>query len=288
LLCALLCAVVCALLSVAAPPALHAQRGGSKKPPGPPPLPDLPKVPSTQTGLFAERDRRAAEALGYVRCVERTVGAVRAGLVGTIASTWELACVNTGREWRGVYGEITAGMPGAAVRVQVAARGAAGAAVRGVAVVTDEVDTTLVGAVLRAQRRGASVPLRGRDVTPFVPVVLPQENIMEVWFLPLPGTAGRVAVGGDSVIQMAKDGSRELGHSRSSPAIRFVTAPAANARTLTIASVEERIPLVSELFAARELLTQVPEVRVRTRQFESVLTRARGTWVHTALPGATP
>lgn len=290
------CGVLCALVGAAAH-TLGAQRAGTTgttgtasatgaaqppgKLPGPPPLPKTPMVPTSHEGIFAQRDVRAVEAIGYLRCIERTVGAMRAGTMGTLPELWELACVHVDTEWRGVYAEITATGAGAAVRAQYALRtdGRSG-------VVQDAIDTTLVGAVLRAQRRALSVPLPGRGTTPFVPVILPQNTFMEIYFLPSPLANGRVTVGGDSIIQMSKDGIRELGHSRASPALRTLDGPPPRSRTVTLTSSEERVPLVSELFAARELLSVVPEVRVRTKSHESVITRVRGTWVHTLLPGA--
>lgn len=284
--------MLCALLGVATR-TLDAQQTGATgatgstaqppaRMPGPPPMPKTPLVPTTHEGIFAQRDIRAVEAMGYLRCIERTVGAMRAGSMGTVPEVWELACVHLSRsDWRGVYAEITATGAGAAVRAQYALRtdGRSG-------VVQEAIDTTLVGAVLRAQRRALSVPLPGRGTTPFVPVILPQETFMEIYFLPSPMANGRVIVGGDSIIQMTKDGIRELGHSRTSPALRTLDGPPPRSRTMTITSSEDRVPLVSELFAARELLSVVPEVRVRTKSHESVITRVRGTWVHTALAGA--
>ena len=70
---ALLVSAACAALS-----ALPAQSAGAaKQPPLPPDLPAFAPVPTTFEGLFAERDARALDVLGYLRCIEATVAALR-------------------------------------------------------------------------------------------------------------------------------------------------------------------------------------------------------------------
>ncbi|MBL0171123.1 MAG: hypothetical protein IPP90_10380 [Gemmatimonadaceae bacterium] len=252
---------------------LLAQGTAVKRPPGAPDiskLPKSPKVPETFEGLFAERDARAEAALGYLRCLQGTVSALRSGALGQVPREWSITCVEQGREWRGVFGKLTDG--GIDVRLQYAFRGAGGV------LTTDRIDTARVNGTARALLRGLSAPFPGAGTYEFTPVPLPQPTFLEVWFLPLPGSPARIVVGGDSLIQMTSDGGRELGHSRSTPPMRIVTGPVSGA-TWNLESIEERIPAVSELMVARMALDVVPEVRVRSRQYESVLTRS-GRWTH--------
>jgi hypothetical protein len=239
-----------------------------------PDLPKAPPVPTTYVGLFAERDARAQAALGYLRCMQKSLEATKSGAFGTVQPEWTLVCVRAGKEWRGVLMELTAKDPGARVHRQLAMRGAG-------KVVTDAVDTAAVSSTARALRRALSVPVPGKGVGEFTPVVLAEPSQTEIWFLPLPGDRTRTLVGGDSVIQMAADGNRELGHASRTPPIRALTIPAGST-SLTVSSLEERLPLVSELLAARVALEWVPEVRIRTTTYEAVLTRATGTWKHTS------
>jgi hypothetical protein len=52
-------------------------------------------------------------------------------------------------------------------------------------------------------------------------------------------------------------------------------------QSFVIESVEEEIPLVSELLAARLALTRVHEVRIRTKRYESVISNTTRKWAHT-------
>ena len=81
---ALLVSAACAALSV-----LSAQSAGTAKqpPPLPPDLPAFAPVPTTFEGLFAERDARALDVLGYLRCIEATVAALRALTSPSIMTT---------------------------------------------------------------------------------------------------------------------------------------------------------------------------------------------------------
>ena len=253
---------------------LAAQGTAMKRPPGAPDLSKLPKtlkVPVTFEGLFDERDARALGALGYLRCLQGTVTALRSGALGAVPRDWSITCIEQGREWRGVFGQLTD--VGIDVRLQYAFRDG-----RGIRT-TDRIDTARVNGTARALLRGLSAPLPGTGTHEFTPVPLPQSTFLEVWFLPVPGDPKRVVVGGDSLIQMTSDGMRELGHSRSTPPIRTMSV-ALNAALWTLESLEERIPTVSELLVARMALDLVPEVRVRSRQYESVLTRAGPSWTH--------
>lgn len=244
--------------------------------PGGPPLPTkLPKtlkVPVTFDELFNERDARAVDAIGYLRCLEGTVNAIRGGALGKIPPEWSMTCVEQGNEWRGVFGTLTD--KGIRVRLQYAFRG------NRPRVVTDRVDTSKVNGTARALLRGLSVPLPGKGIAEFAPIALPQTKFVEVWFLPLPSNPTRAIVGGDSLIQMTADGMRELGHGRTTPPIRQVSVPLQGS-SWTLESSEERIPALSELLVARMALDLVPEVHIRTHQFESVFKRGARFWIHT-------
>lgn len=260
-----------------APPAppvripIPAGRGGSTPGPDLSKLPKSPKVPTTFDGLFAERDGRAVDAIGYLRCMQGTVNALRAGALGNVPREWSITCVEQGREWRGVFGTLTD--QSIAVKLQVAFRGDRTQITRGA------VDTARVSGTARALLRGLSAPLPGNGAYEFMPVPLAQPTFVEVWFLPVPSDPTKAIVGGDSLIQMSADGVRELGHGRTTPAIRKVAVPLEGA-SWTLPSLEERIPSVSELMVARMALDLVPEVRVRTNQYESVLTRGATSWTH--------
>jgi hypothetical protein len=251
-----------------------APKGAPKGPVGRPDLSKMPKtlkVPETFEGLYSERDVRAVSAIGYFRCLQSTVNALRAGALGQVPRTWSIACIEQGGEWRGVFGELT--NTGIAVRLQYAVRGDRSGITR------DAVDTARVNGIARALLRGLSAPLPGAGAFEITPVPLPQTKFVEVWFLPVPANPSRAVVGGDSLIQMTGDGLRELGHGRSTPPIRTLSVPL-EGTTWTLESLEERIPMVSELVVARMALDLVPEVRVRTHQYESVLTRGARTWIH--------
>jgi hypothetical protein len=233
-------------------------------------LPKTPKVPVTFEGLFAERDARATDAMGYLRCLQETVNALRAGALGMVPRDWSMTCVRQGSEWRGVFGSLRDGTID--VKLQYALRGTRKM------LTTDRVDTARVNGTARALLRGLSAPLPGAGKYEFIPIPLAQSQFVEVWFLPVPGTPSQAIVGGDSLIQMSTDGMRELGHGRNTPPIRVLTVPVSGT-TWTMPSLEERIPTVSELVVAHMALDLVPEVRVQTRQYESVLARGRG-WTH--------
>jgi hypothetical protein len=273
-----------ALLAAAASSSvLRAQRAGvaartpAPKSPGAPDSVVGPKVPETFEGIFAARDARAQDALDYLRCMQATVTALQAGALGQVPRSWSITCVQQGTEWRGVFGELTDGAPGMRVHLQYALRtnGSGGAGL----LVRDAIDTARVNGTARALLRGLAAPLPRGGSAEFVPIALAQTGFTEVWFLPVPGNPSRVVVGGDSLIQMSSDGTRELGHSRSTPPLRqFAIAP--SAPTYTLESTEDRVPLLSELVIARMALGMVPEVHVRTNQYDSILTRAASAWKH--------
>lgn len=258
-----------------------AQAAGSRRPPVLPPeaaagapdlakLPKTPKVPVTFDGLFAERNARATAAVGYFRCMQSTITAIRTGVLGLVPVEWSITCIRQGGEWRGVFGQLRDGTID--VRMQYAIRGTTGA------VTTAPVDTARVNGTARALLRGLSAPLPGGGRYEFTPVPLPQDKFVEVWFLPVPSNPTRVVVGGDSLIQMTADGVRELGHGRTTPPIRAVSVPLSGS-SFVLESREQQIPTVSELVVAHMALDLVPEVRVRSMEYESVLTRG-GRWAH--------
>jgi hypothetical protein len=235
-------------------------------------LPRTLKVPETFEGLFGERDTRAVNAIGYLRCMQGTINALRAGVLGQVRRDYSIACVQQGKEWRGVFGELTE--TGIIVRLQFALRGERGA------VTTDAIDTARVNAAARALLRGLSVPLPGQGKYEYTPVILPQPTFVEIWFLPVPAKPTSVVVGGDSLIQMSVDGLRELGHGKTSPPIRAISVPLSG-KQWTLESSEARLPSISELVVAHMALDLIPEVHIRTKQYDSALTRA-GRWTHRA------
>ncbi len=249
------------------------ESGAAVRPPKLPVLPKTPRVPSTFDELFAYRDARAGAALEYLRCLQGTVNALRSGALGAVPREWSMTCVQQGAEWRGVFGELMESAPGIRVRLQYALRGAG-------VVTTDRVDTARVNGTARALLRGLAAPLARARPVEFVPIALPQAGFVEVWFVPLPGSPARVVVGGDSLIQMSSDGARELGHSRvTTPVREFAIVPVEDRYTLE--SREERVPLLSELVIARMAMDLVSEVHVRTRQYDSMISRKTPIWIHT-------
>lgn len=234
-------------------------------------LPKTPKVPETFDELFAARDKRSQTAIGYFRCMQSTVSALRTGRLGQVPKDWSITCIEQDGEWRGVFGQLQD--VGIAVKLQVAYRGDKAA------ITTARVDTSRVNGTARALLRGLSAPLPGAGKYEITPVPMWQSTFVEVWFLPVPADPTKALVGGDSLIQMSADGVRELGHGRDTPPIRSMPVPL-NATTWTLTSIEQRIPSVSELLLARLALDVVPEVRIRTNQYESVLTRTAKGWTH--------
>ena len=235
-------------------------------------LPKTPTIPTTFEGLFAARDHRSVSAIGYLRCMEMTVNALRTGALGNVSRDWSITCIEQGTEWRGVFGQLTDSAID--VKLQLAIRGKVGVRT------TAPVDTARVSGLARALLRGLAAPLPGGGKYEFTPVPIAQDKFIEVWFLPVPSDPTKAIVGGDSLIQMNAEGGRELGHGRNTPPIRAAPVPLTSA-TWTIESLEERIPTVSELMVARMSIDLVPEVHVRTRQYDSMLRRGTSAWTHT-------
>ena len=155
---ALALSAACAVSSVLPAQATGGATGGaipkSAAMPKPPAqtLPDFTKVPTTFEGLFAERESRAVDVLGYLRCLEATVNALRAGTLGGVERGWSLTCIKQRNEWRGIFGELIDTPPGMRVKVQFALRtpGPTPKTRRGM-VVRDPVDTVLASATLPAK-----------------------------------------------------------------------------------------------------------------------------------------
>lgn len=231
-------------------------------------MPRTLKLPTTDQGFFEQRDERARNAIDFFDCLERTLSASRAGVLGAVPTGAAVVCVKENDEWRGVVAEMVANRPGIVVRAQYAMR-------RGGASVTDAIDTTKVAAVVGGMRRGVAARLPGEGVTTFMPMVMPYSTFVEVLFLPVPGDVTRLYAGGDSVIQMAADGRRELGHSRNAPRLTPIAVRTDRPGEARFASSEDKLPLVSELVAARALLGQHRVVRLDTKGYRFTLTRVR-------------
>lgn len=246
-------------------------------------MPRTIKMPTTDAGFFEQRDERARNALEFLDCLERTLLASRAGALGAVPTAASIVCLKDKDEWRGVVAEVPAGRPGIAVRTQLAMR-------RGGTIVSDAIDTAKVAAVMGGMRRAVDAKTPGAGVTTFMPIVVPYATFVEVLFLPVPGASETLYAGGDSVIQMAVDGSRELGHSRNAPRLTPIAVQTARPGEARFTSLEVKLPLVSELVAARALLSQYRVVRIDTKTYLFTLTRARnggdlrlsGTWSITA------
>lgn len=277
------CAVTSALSAQATGGATGGTAGGVKPNTAAPPmpaqtLPDFTKVPTTFEGLFAERESRAVDVLGYLRCLEATVNALRAGALGGVERGWSLTCIKQQNEWRGIFGELLDTPPGMRVNVQFALRNPGPTPnTRSGMVVRDPVDTVLASGTARALLRGLAATAPGNGLGQFVPVVLSQKNFTEVWFVPSANSPERAVIGGDSLIQMTSDGMRELGHASSTPKMRVVSVPVGGS-TYTLESSEVRIPLLTELMLAHLAIEVVSDVRVRTREYDAILTRSTRKW----------
>lgn len=236
-----------------------------------PKAPVTPRIPTTFDELFAERDQRAMNALSYLRCVRVTLRAMQMGALGLVPREWVITCLEQKNEWRGVFVELATEDGTPRVRKQFALRDNG-------KVVNDPVDTALAAGVARALVRGTTAPPPGKGEYEFLPVPLPQSTFIEVWFLPVPKDPSRSVVGGDSLIQMNKEGTREMGHSRTTSPIRTLAVSPGDSYSLK--SLEERIPLISELMLAHMALSVAPEVRVVSNQYESIFTRGDGPVKH--------
>ena len=245
---------------------------GDKMPAGiKPNMPKSPRIPSTFSELFAERDQRAMDALNYLRCVRVTVRAIQVGALGLVPRDWIITCAEQKNEWRGVLVDLGADDGNGRVQKQFALRDNG-------KVVSDPLDTARVVGIARALVRGTTAPVPGKGAYEFLPVPLRQPTFIEVWFLPVPKDPARAIVGGDSLIQMALDGTRELGHSRTASPIRTLTVTPGE--SYSFKSLEERIPLISELMLAHMALSVAPEVRVLSNQYESIFARGDGPVKH--------
>jgi hypothetical protein len=230
-------------------------------------LPKTPKMPSSDQEVFTQRDLRARNVLGYFDCLARTVKASREGGLGVVPPTSLLVCVLEKGEWRGVVAEPVNKFPGVAVRTQLAMRGAG-------AVVKEPIDTFNVLVIARGVRRAVQAKATTVGAITVSPVVLPYDSYLEILYVPVPTENGALFVGGDSIIQMAPDGSRELGHSRSAPPMTPLTVNAGKKDEAVIQSTQPQVPLVSELVAARALLPRFRVVTLQSADYTFTLTRA--------------
>ena len=230
----------------------------------------FPKMPEGVVPRFDLRDSRALDMLQYMHCMNETVGAAKQGRLGTVPSSALIVCVRQPEEWRGVAGQLSADRQDFRILSQLSLRNRART--------TESVDTATAAALARALLRGAATAERGGTRYSFTAVPLKFETFIEVWFMPVQNSATQMLVGGDSLIQMTTDGKREQGHFEKSPKIRELSMP--SGQSYVIESVEDDIPLVSELLAARLALTRVHEVRIRTKKFESVISNTTRKWLH--------
>lgn len=236
----------------------------------------FPKMPEGVVPRFDLRDTRALDMLQYMHCMNTTTAAAKQGVMGAVPDDALVVCVREPNGWRGVAGLLSADRSDFRVVSQLALRGTA---VR----TTERVDTGSAAAIARAMLRGAATPARGGSRYAFTAVPLKLPTFVEVWFMPVQNSATKMYVGGDSLIQMTTDGRREQGHFSSSPAVREIPMP--SGQTFVIESVEDEIPLVSELLAARLALTRVHEVRIRTRRYDSVISNTTRKWAHSPRRG---
>lgn len=266
--------VAAALTAVVLPGELTAQQ---------PPRPDqmaanFPKMPEGFAAKFDLRDNRALDMMQYMHCMNNTVAAAQDGILGAIPDGALVVCVREKDEWRGVFGMLDKDRANFRIVAQLALRGLTGVRT------TAAVDTMRASAAVRAMLRGhEAVTLRNKGRYEFTPVPLQLGTFVEVWFMPVQNNASKLLVGGDSLIQMTADGRREQGHFSKAAPVREVPMPTGAAFVLQ--STEDEIPLVSELMAARLALLRVPEVRIVTKRYTSVLSNATRKWKHTARTG---
>ncbi len=236
----------------------------------------FPKVPEGHGARFELRDERALSMLQYMNCMNNTVTSAQRGMLGIIPENAVLACVREKDGWRGVFGVANRVGDGINFRIiaQVSMQGTN--AVR----TNAPVDTVRVVSAIMASARGQEA-MSGRNKGKYETTAVPLqfESFMELWFMPVQNNASKLFVGGDSLIQMTVDGRREQGHFQKSPPVRELPMP--SGRVFEIASTEDELPLVSELMAARLSLLRVPEVRIVTRKYTSVISNTTRKWVHT-------
>lgn len=230
-------------------------------------LPKTLKLPTSDKEVLAQRDLRARNVLGYFDCLARTVKASREGQLGIVPAGAMLVCVQEKGEWRGVVAEILTRPPGIVVGAQYAMR-------KGGSLVRAPIDTQRVLVLARGQRRAVQATSAAASAAGVLPAVLPYESFLEILYAPVPDAAnGTLFIGGDSVIQMARDGSRELGHSRAAPPITKLTVNTGKSGEALLQSTQAQVPLVSELVAARALLPRFRVVKLQSADYVFTLTR---------------
>jgi hypothetical protein len=277
---ALLLAVAAVALAATSSTSLGAQ-GAKRGPPLNPsvalptgmPMPKTPKMPTTFEGLFAERSDRAVRALGYLRCVRNTMGAIEAGLLGRVPRAWLLVCVEHKDEWRGVFTE-------AAEDVQGGLRVMGQFSLKEGRATSTPIDTNRVVSAARSLVRGHLRTAAGRG------------EVRVHAAGPAAGRLQRGVVPPDAGQPGARGGRRGLAHPddrrrhprarafRSTPAIRTFAVDRA-APELVLESPEDRVPLLSELMIAHLALDGKSRVVLRTRQYESVFSRGSRAPQHT-------
>ena len=228
-----------------------------------------PKPPQTIDERFADRNARAILAFQYSRCMLTTIVAGRTGKVGTIPQSDLAICVQQNGEWRGVFGNFDDSKVGFAVHLQYSMKGNG-------TVVKSFVDTAVVAGAARSLVRASSIPFPGNPAHEFLPVILQQKGFFELWFLSAQMDPTNGIIGGDSLIQMAADGHKELGHSKTTPPARRIAVTPGD--SYVILSSETEIPTISELIAGNAATNIVDKLTIRTMRWDWVRTRAEPKW----------
>lgn len=239
-------------------------KGGVKLPPT-----IKPKPPQTIDERFADRNTRAILAFQYSRCMLTTIVAGRTGKVGNIPPGDLAICIQQKGEWRGVFGNFDDSKVGFAVHLQYSMKGNG-------TVVKSSIDTAVVAGAARALVRASSIPFPGSPAHEFLPVILQQKGFFELWFLSAHMDPTNGIIGGDSLIQMAADGHKELGHSKATPPARKIAVTTGD--SYVIQSSEAEIPTISELIAGNAAVNIVDKLTIRTTQWDWVRLRAAPKW----------
>ena len=230
-----------------------------------------PKPPQSLEQRFADRNHRAIQAFQYSRCMLTTIMAGRSGKLGPVPANDLAVCVRQKNEWRGVFGQFDESSAGFAVRLQysMTANGT---------IVNSPVDTAVVAGAARALVRASSIPFPGKPSDEFLPVVLPQSNFYEIWFLSAQMDPTHAIIGGDSLVQLSANGAKELGHSKSTPMVRAIQITPG--QSYIIQSSETDVPTVSELIVGNAAADIVPQLTIRTIKWDWVRSHSTPGWRH--------
>ncbi|MDQ6611942.1 MAG: hypothetical protein M3Y64_05885 [Gemmatimonadota bacterium] len=204
-----------------------------------------------------------------------TITAGRSGKLGPVPANDLAVCVRQKNAWRGVFGQFDESPTGFAVRLQYAMAGNG-------TVITSPIDTAVVAGAARSLVRAASIPFPGKPSDEFLPIILQQDNFFEIWFLSAQMDPLHGVVGGDSLVQMNYAGSKELGHSKTTPMVR--TVQITPGQSYQIQSSETDIPTISELIIGNSAADIVPTLTIRTIQWDWVRTRRTPGWRHVRRP----